>query len=72
MVNLLGEDGYSGTPNYQGLTEILDMEGVYPHLYGKTTTKPFRKMGHVTVIDDDLDAAIEKARTVQNIIKITT
>jgi 5-(carboxyamino)imidazole ribonucleotide synthase len=72
MVNLLGEDGYSGTPNYQGLTEILEMEGVYPHLYGKTTTKPFRKMGHVTVIDDDLDAAIEKARTVQNIIKITT
>ncbi|TAF85421.1 MAG: ATP-grasp domain-containing protein, partial [Flavobacteriia bacterium] len=46
MVNLLGEEGYNGIATYEGLEKILELEGVYPHLYGKKFTKPSRKMGH--------------------------
>lgn len=70
MINLLGEKGYEGPAEYQGLNDILKMEGVYIHLYGKKITKPFRKMGHVTIMDDDRAKAIEKARLVQKIIKV--
>lgn len=70
MINLLGEKGYEGPSEYEGLNDILKMEGVYIHLYGKKITKPFRKMGHVTIMDDDRAKAIEKARLVQKIIKV--
>ncbi|MCB0645684.1 MAG: 5-(carboxyamino)imidazole ribonucleotide synthase [Saprospiraceae bacterium] len=70
MINLLGEDGYSGKVKYQGLGEVMKLGGVYPHIYGKKSTKPFRKMGHVTVLDSNLDEAIKKARTVQNTLKV--
>jgi 5-(carboxyamino)imidazole ribonucleotide synthase len=70
MVNLLGEKGYEGPANYEGLNKILKLDGVYVHLYGKKFTKPFRKMGHVTIIDDNRDLAIEKARLVQETIKV--
>jgi phosphoribosylaminoimidazole carboxylase (NCAIR synthetase) len=51
MVNLLGEAGYSGEALYQGFEEVLSVKGVHVHLYGKKLTKPFRKMGHVTILD---------------------
>lgn len=70
MINLLGEKGFEGTAEYEGLHEVLKMEGVYVHLYGKKLTKPFRKMGHVTILDDDRQRAIEKAKYVQNILKV--
>jgi 5-(carboxyamino)imidazole ribonucleotide synthase len=70
MVNLLGENGYEGLADYNGLEEILKIHGVYVHLYGKKFTKPFRKMGHVTIVDDDRAKAIEKARLVQRTIKV--
>ncbi len=70
MINLLGEKGFEGTAEYEGLSEVLKMEGVYVHLYGKKLTKPFRKMGHVTILDDDRQKAIEKAKYVQNILKV--
>jgi len=70
MVNLLGEEGYEGLADYEGLEEILKTEGVYVHLYGKKYTKPFRKMGHVTIVDPDREKAIEKARSVQGTIKV--
>ena len=70
MVNLLGENGYSGPVNYQGIEECLNISGVYPHLYGKKDTKPFRKMGHVTIVDEKLDDAILKAKFVQNTLKV--
>jgi len=70
MINLLGEKGYEGLADYKGIEEIMKISGVYIHLYGKKFTKPYRKMGHVTVIDDDRQKAIEKARHVQNIIKV--
>jgi len=70
MINLLGEKGYEGAAVYVGLQEVLEIEGVYIHLYGKKFTKPFRKMGHITIMDDDRQKAIEKARLVQKKIKI--
>lgn len=70
MVNLLGEPGYRGNVVYQNIEECLSLDGVYPHLYGKKETKPYRKMGHVTIVDKNLDLAIEKARIVQKTLKV--
>ena len=70
MVNLLGEDDYTGEAIYEGLPECLAIEGVYVHLYGKKITKPFRKMGHVTIVDSDAAKAREKANFVKDNLKI--
>jgi 5-(carboxyamino)imidazole ribonucleotide synthase len=69
MVNLLGEEGFSGAANYEGLEACLQKEGVYIHLYGKTETKPFRKMGHVTIVHKDLEKAKENAYFVKRTLK---
>lgn len=70
MVNLLGEEGYTGAAIYQGLDDILKIEGVNLFLYGKKITKPHRKMGHITIIDDDVDRLIEKVELVKKTIKV--
>ncbi|MBK0383889.1 5-(carboxyamino)imidazole ribonucleotide synthase [Pedobacter sp. SD-b] len=70
MVNLLGEKGYEGLAEYEGLEEILKKDGVYIHLYGKKYTKPFRKMGHITIVDENRNLAIEKARFIKKTIKV--
>lgn len=70
MINLLGEKNHEGKAKYEGLEDAIKYKGVYIHLYGKLTTKPFRKMGHVTVIDDDLTLAKKKAISVKDIIKV--
>ena len=70
MVNLLGAAGQTGPTYYKGLEECLNIEGAKLHLYGKTTTKPYRKMGHATVVDKSMEKAIEKARLVQQTLKI--
>lgn len=70
MINLLGEKDYSGTPILEGLEECLKLEGVNIHMYGKKETRPYRKMGHVTIIDKDLDQAINKATIIQQTLKI--
>lgn len=70
MINLLGEKGFDGPAKYEGLDESLSLDGVYLHLYGKKSTKPFRKMGHVTILDEDRNKAIEKAKFVQKTIKV--
>ena len=72
MINLLGEKGFEGLAKYEGLNDVIKYKGVYVHLYGKTTTKPFRKMGHVTVVDDDLDLAKKKAIIVKDILKVVS
>lgn len=72
MINLLGEAGHEGPAVYQGIEKALKCEGVYIHLYGKALTKPFRKMGHVTIVDADRAKAIEKARYVQQILKVVS
>ncbi len=70
MVNLLGEKGFTGTAVYEGIDEVLSTAGVNVHLYGKGQTKPFRKMGHVTILSDTLEEGIEKADFVKNTLKI--
>ena len=70
MVNLLGEKEHIGKAKYQGIDEVASWEGVYPHIYGKSDTKPFRKMGHVTVISDTLSAAKGIAIKVKETLKV--
>lgn len=72
MVNVLGEAGHEGPAVYQGIEKVLNKPGVYVHLYGKALTKPFRKMGHVTIVDADREKAIEKARFVQETLKVVS
>ena len=70
MINLLGEQGYEGNVKYEGLTEAMAIEGVKIHLYGKRITKPFRKMGHVTVLSHSIEEAIKNAEIVKQKLKI--
>jgi 5-(carboxyamino)imidazole ribonucleotide synthase len=70
MVNLLGSEGFEGPAKYAGFEECLAMEGVYIHLYGKEITKPFRKMGHVTILDSNIENALHKAKIVQQTLKV--
>jgi 5-(carboxyamino)imidazole ribonucleotide synthase len=70
MINLLGAAGHDGPVFYRGLTEALQIPGVHVHIYGKPRTKPFRKMGHVTVTDSDLTVAQERARRVLELISV--
>ncbi|ATP56674.1 5-(carboxyamino)imidazole ribonucleotide synthase [Pedobacter ginsengisoli] len=70
MINLLGEKNHNGVAKYHGLEKIMAIDGVYVHLYGKKYTKPFRKMGHITVVDQNRESAIEKANYIKNTLKV--
>lgn len=70
MVNLLGEPGYEGNVKYEGLEDAMKIPGVKAHIYGKAQTKPYRKMGHVTATAPLLQEAVDKARKVQEIVKV--
>tara|TARA_Y100000004_G_scaffold131758_1_gene148682 strand:- start:260 stop:1414 length:1155 start_codon:yes stop_codon:yes gene_type:complete len=70
MVNLVGENNLNGEAFYHNIDKAFDLDGVFPHLYGKKITKPNRKMGHITIIDEKLEKAISKARVLKNKIKI--
>ena len=70
MINLLGEKGFTGNVRYENLDKALMLGNVHPHLYGKKITKPFRKMGHVTVTADTLEEAKSIAKKVQQTIRV--
>ncbi|MDA7817937.1 5-(carboxyamino)imidazole ribonucleotide synthase [Sulfurimonas sp.] len=70
MINILGEEGYEGEPFIDGIHEALAIPELSFHFYGKSFTKPFRKMGHVTVLADDINIALEKAMKAKSILKI--
>lgn len=70
MLNLLGEEGYEGRAELVGLAETLKFSDVYLHFYGKTITKPQRKMGHITILGDNIELALEKAEDIKGIVKI--
>jgi len=70
MVNLVGEELHTGPVHYMGLSEALTIEGVSPHIYGKAETRPYRKMGHVTIVGEDLEEVYLRARKVKNLIKV--
>lgn len=70
IVNLLGEDKHSGNAVYEGLEEVLRMDNVFVHIYGKKQTKPGRKMGHVTIINADKKDLIYKKNRIKNLLKV--
>ena len=70
MVNLVGSAGFSGDVIYQNIEEILKIDGVTPHIYGKKETRPFRKMGHVTIVNADIDRARAIAQKVKETIRV--
>ena len=70
MVNLVGAEGYAGDVEYENIEKIMQMRGVTPHIYGKQQTRPFRKMGHVTIINEDINEARKIAEKVKNTIKV--
>ncbi len=72
IVNLLGAEGYSGEAEYEGLHEVLQMENVFMHIYGKKQTRPGRKMGHATILSRDKSDLVYKAHKIKKTLKITS
>ncbi|EKY04713.1 MULTISPECIES: 5-(carboxyamino)imidazole ribonucleotide synthase [Capnocytophaga] len=70
MVNLVGAEGYQGKVVYENIEQIMAMEGVTPHIYGKKETRPFRKMGHVTIVNPNINKARQIAEQVKNTIRV--
>jgi 5-(carboxyamino)imidazole ribonucleotide synthase len=70
MVNLVGAEGHTGHVVYENIEKIMAMEGVTPHIYGKKETRPFRKMGHVTIVNEDISEARKVAAEVKRTIKV--
>jgi len=70
MVNLVGAEGHTGDVFYENMNTILAMDGVTPHIYGKKETRPFRKMGHVTIVNNDINIARKIAQEVKETIKV--
>jgi len=70
MVNLVGEEGFSGDVVYENIETIMGWNGVTPHIYGKKQTRPFRKMGHVTIVNEDMVEARKIAEKVKNTIRV--
>ncbi|MHA7943099.1 5-(carboxyamino)imidazole ribonucleotide synthase [Formosa sp. 3Alg 14/1] len=72
MVNLVGAEGHAGDVVYKNIENIMAMDGVTPHIYGKKQTRPFRKMGHVTIVNEDIAEARKIAENVKNSIQVIT
>lgn len=70
MVNLVGAEGYTGNVIYENIEKIMAIDGVTPHIYGKRETRPFRKMGHVTIVNENMDDARRIAEEVKNTIRV--
>ncbi len=70
MVNLVGEEGFSGPVVYENIEKIMAINGVTPHIYGKKETRPFRKMGHVTIVNENISEARKIAEVVKNCIRV--
>ena len=70
MINLLGEDGYSGSAFYEGLNEVLTIPNAFVHLYGKAETKSGRKMGHATVLSNDKQELLHQANKIKHTLKV--
>lgn len=72
MVNLVGEEGATGDVYYENIEKVLAMKGVTPHIYGKRETRPFRKMGHITIINECIEEARRLAEEVKKTIRVTS
>lgn len=71
MINIIGSDDHSGPVKYEGLAEVLQIDNAFVHLYGKTDTKPGRKMGHVTIVSSEKQDLIHKANLIKQHLKVT-
>ena len=72
MVNLVGENMEEGNVNYKNINDIFDIPGVYIHIYGKKKSRLNRKMGHITIVNKDINKAIEIGKSIKNKIKVTS
>jgi 5-(carboxyamino)imidazole ribonucleotide synthase len=72
IVNLLGAEGHEGEAHYEGLEEVLQMDNVFVHIYGKKQTKAGRKMGHVTIISREKQDLAYKAHKIRNTLKVVS
>jgi 5-(carboxyamino)imidazole ribonucleotide synthase len=72
MINLLGEKGNNGEAVYEGFDKVMAIPGAHVHLYGKRFTKPFRKMGHITITADTIEEARKKAKEVSGMVKVVS
>lgn len=70
MVNLVGAEGFTGNVVYENIEKIMAIDGVTPHIYGKRQTRPFRKMGHVTIVNENMEEARRIAEEVKNTIRV--
>ena len=70
MVNVVGKEGFFGPVIYENIEKIMAIDGVTPHIYGKKETRPYRKMGHVTIVNEDMAAARKIAEEVKNSIRV--
>ena len=70
MVNLVGGEGYTGAVHYKNIDQILAIDGVIPHIYGKKETRPYRKMGHVTIIHSEIETARKIAEQVKQTLSV--
>ena len=72
IVNLVGAEGYTGEAKYEGLDEVLQMDNVFVHIYGKKQTKPGRKMGHITIVSKEKNELTHKANRIKNVLKVVS
>jgi 5-(carboxyamino)imidazole ribonucleotide synthase len=72
IVNILGAQGHNGEAKYEGLEEVLKMDNAFVHLYGKQTTKPGRKMGHVTVMSESRQELLYYANKIKHTLKVVS
>ena len=70
MVNLVGSENHQGPVRYKNIEHIMAIEGVNPHIYGKKETRPFRKMGHITIVNESLEIARQIAEQVKETIEV--
>ncbi len=70
MVNLIGDENHTGPVQYKNIEQILAIDSVIPHIYGKKETRPHRKMGHVTVLDSKIEKALQIAKKIKKTIKV--
>ncbi|MEO7768012.1 MAG: ATP-grasp domain-containing protein, partial [Ferruginibacter sp.] len=72
IVNLVGAEGFSGTAHYEGLHEILQLENIFVHIYGKKETRPGRKMGHITIISKEKQELIHQANRIKQTVRVVS
>ena len=71
MLNLVGENKVEGDVLYENMEKIMNFKGVTPHIYGKRKSRLNRKMGHITIVNQNIDDAIEMSKEIKKIIKVT-